>query len=139
MKRIANAFGTAIALCLIVSGCSPATASTNVSLTMTDFSFLPNTITVPAGQEITIDVTNSGAVAHDLMIMQAGYELVANQHVHAEEHGNAYWEQDLLEPGHTLTSTFLAPSAPGEYQIVCGVPGHFEAGMVGKLLVVASQ
>jgi uncharacterized cupredoxin-like copper-binding protein len=138
MNKIANSLSTAISLCLILSGCAPAAASTNVSLTMTDFSFLPNTITVPAGQEITIDVTNSGAVAHDLMIMKAGYELVANQHVHAEDHGNAFWEQELLDPGHKLSSTFMAPSTPGEYQIVCGVAGHFEAGMVGRLIVVAS-
>ena len=106
---------------------------------MTDFAFVPNTLTVPSGQEITIRVTNNGAVAHDFVIMKLGHELTSHDHVGADTHANAYWEQEELAAGEARTSTFAAPAEPGEYQIICGVAGHLEAGMVGKLVVVADQ
>ena len=106
---------------------------------MTDFAFAPNTLTVPSGQMITIRVTNNGAVAHDLMIMKLGQELTSHDHVDAETHARAYWEQEQLAAGETRTATFTAPAEPGEYQMICGVAGHLEAGMVGKLVVVGAE
>jgi uncharacterized cupredoxin-like copper-binding protein len=105
---------------------------------MTDFAFLPNALTVPAGEEITLTLTNSGAVAHDLMIMKLGQEISATGHVGPDEHANVFWEQELLEAGETVKSTFTAPTEPGEYQIVCGVAGHLQAGMQARLIVVAA-
>jgi uncharacterized cupredoxin-like copper-binding protein len=105
---------------------------------MTDFAFTPNTLSVPAGEEITIKVTNNGAVAHDLMIMKAGKELTSHDHVGSGSHADAYWEQNLVGPGESRESTFAAPSEPGEYMILCGVAGHLEAGMTARLVVVAS-
>jgi uncharacterized cupredoxin-like copper-binding protein len=31
--------------------------------------------------------------------------------------------------------TFTAPATPGNYQVICDISGHFEAGMVGNLVV----
>ena len=62
------------------------------------FAFTPNTLMVPAGQEITIKVTNNGAVAHDLMIIKLGDELSSHDHVGSDAHANADWEQNQLEP-----------------------------------------
>jgi uncharacterized cupredoxin-like copper-binding protein len=42
-----------------------------------------------------------------------------------------------LEPGESDTFTFTAPGQPGDYQIVCGIVGHYMAGMVGSLTVVS--
>jgi plastocyanin len=124
---------------LILSACGPVGGpSTSIQVSMTDFAFMPNTLTVPSGQEITIRTTNNGAVAHDLMIMKLGKDLSSHDHAGAEAHANAFWEQEQLAAGETRESTFMAPTEPGEYQIICGVAGHLEAGMVGKLVVVSS-
>ena len=40
-------------------------------------------------------------------------------------------------PGERTSDTFLAPSQPGTYQVICKVPGHLEAGMEGELIVEA--
>ena len=105
---------------------------------MTDFTFIPGALTVPAGEEITLTLTNSGAVAHDLMIMKLGKEIGSGGHVGPDEHANVFWEQELLEAGETVKVTFTAPTEPGEYQIVCGVAGHLEAGLQGRRIVVAA-
>jgi len=137
MNKFLITAALATVLMLILSACGASNgASTSVSLTMTDFAFLPNTLTVPAGEEITLNLTNSGAVAHDLMIMKLGADIGADGHVGPEERANVYWEQELLDAGKTVKVTFTAPSDPGEYQIVCGVAGHLEAGMQGRLMVV---
>ena len=43
----------------------------------------------------------------------------------------------LADKGETTEVTFVVPSEPGEYTYVCTFPGHFEAGMVGTLIVAS--
>jgi uncharacterized cupredoxin-like copper-binding protein len=52
-----------------------------------------------------------------------------------EDEGNIYWKTEVL-PGHSATAKFIAPNEPGEYYVTCGLGGHHEVGMVGKLIVV---
>jgi uncharacterized cupredoxin-like copper-binding protein len=47
---------------------------------------------------------------------------------------NVYWEEEV-DAGESATFTFTAPEEPGEYQIICAIPGHLEAGMQGTLTV----
>jgi uncharacterized cupredoxin-like copper-binding protein len=49
---------------------------------------------------------------------------------------NIYWKLELV-PGGSVNTTFVSPSEPGEYLIVCSTEGHYQAGMAGKLVVVA--
>ena len=110
------------------------TPSKSIKVTMTDFSFSPNTFTIPAGQPISIEVTNNGAVQHSFLIMKQGHQIQA--HFTEADKTNVYWEVASVPAGESVRDTFTAPTDPGEYQIVCGIAGHFEAGMVAKLKVV---
>jgi uncharacterized cupredoxin-like copper-binding protein len=101
---------------------------------MTDFMFTPNSFTVPAGAEIKYTAENSGAVAHSFIIMKLGYSV--RGHFTPADEANVYWQQEPIEAGKSVESSFTAPTDAGEYQIVCGTAGHFEAGMVAKLVVV---
>ena len=120
---------------LVLNACCGAGggASTNLTVELTDFKFSPDSFTVPAGEEITIAVNNKGAVEHEFVIMKHGTEVTSP--FGEDDEGNIYWEVEL-EKGASETLTFTAPSEPGEYQISCGTPGHHEAGMIGKLVVV---
>ncbi len=132
-------FAFAAVLALILSGCGSASSgpSTSINVTMTDFSFTPNVFTVPAGKPISFSATNNGAVAHSFVIMQLGHEVQA--HFGQADQANVFWEQQEVQPGASAQATFTAPTQPGTYQVVCANAGHFEAGMVAKLVVVASQ
>jgi uncharacterized cupredoxin-like copper-binding protein len=121
-------------LALALTACGASGASTNLKVALTEFMFDPSEFTVPAGQEITIELSNNGAVMHDFIIMK--YGTTVGDEFDEEDQANVYWEAEL-EPGTTSTYTFTAPSEPGEYQVVCGVEGHYQAGMVAKLIVVA--
>ncbi len=132
-----NCISTILALLLVfllaLAGCGGGGASTNLSVDMTEFMFSPNDFTVPADQEITIELSNNGTVEHDFIIMKHG--TTVGDDFGDEDEANIYWKAEV-EPGTSGSYTFSAPSEPGEYQVVCGVPGHYLAGMVATLFVV---
>ena len=128
-------FSTIMLVCMfIVTACGGNRPSTNIKVDMVEFTFTPAEFVIPAGQEITITAVNNGAVIHEFVIMNFGQTI--GDDFGDEDEGNIYWEVEA-EPGKTVTATFTAPTEPGEYQVVCGTEGHFIAGMVGKLTVVA--
>ncbi len=135
MKKPALLTVVALTLSMILTACGASDApSTNLKVDFSDFAFNPEKFVVPAGQEITLTAKNSGAVEHEFVIMNLG--ATVGEDFGDEDEDNIYWEVEL-EAGDSATITFTAPSEPGEYQVVCGVEGHFVAGMVGSLTVVA--
>ncbi len=123
-------------LVLAITGCSGANASagaTKLNVNMTEFMFEPTDYTIPAGQEITIKLTNDGAIMHEFVILKKGTEITVP--FNEDDEDKVYWEHEL-EAGQSATVTFMAPTEPGEYQIICGISGHMEAGMVSNLVVV---
>lgn len=110
-------------------------ASTNINVTMTDFQFTPNTFTVPAGEQIQFKATNNGAVDHSFVIMKLGLEVTSA--FSDQDQANVYWKEATIPAGQSVADTFTAPADAGTYQIVCAIPGHVEAGMIAKLIVVA--
>ena len=107
-------------------------APTNLTIDMAEFMFNPATVTVPAGGQVNLTLTNSGTLEHEWVIMNLGAQVTPP--FGEEDEANIYWEREL-EPGGSTTETFTAPTEPGEYQIICGIAGHLEAGMAGTLVV----
>lgn len=126
-------FVVVMVLSLAVWGCAK-NYSTELAIDMMEFQFNPEEFTVPAGQEITVDLSNSGAVEHEIVIIMLGEEVTMP--FSDDDEDKIYWEHELAAGG-AETVTFTAPTEPGEYHIVCGIPGHMEGGMTGKLLVVS--
>ena len=124
----------ALGFLLALTACGGSGPSTNLRVDMVEFMFEPSDYSIPAGQEITLELSNNGAVVHEFIIMKYGTEV--GQDFGPEDEENIYWEAEL-DPGTSNTFTFTAPTEPGEYQVVCGTAGHYLAGMVAKLIVVA--
>lgn len=121
---------------MLVSCGGASSPTTNLDVTMTDFQFQPNQYTVPAGQEITLNSANNGAVVHNFVIMKLGTS--AGAMFDEEDAPNVYWEVEL-QPGGSTTTSFTAPTEPGEYEVVCRTEGHIASGMTGKLTVVPAE
>ena len=107
--------------------------ATTINVTLTDFAYDPATITVPAGATVKLNATNNGVVEHEFAIMKLGTSV--EPPFGDKDEGNIFWELDEIQPGTTKSDTFIAPTEPGEYEIVCGLAGHIENGMVGTLTV----
>jgi uncharacterized cupredoxin-like copper-binding protein len=82
------------------------------SVTGTEFAFDPASLSVPADEEITVELVNGGTIEHDFTLDEAGVKIA----VPATETGSA---------------SFTVPA--GTYTFYCSVPGHREAGMEGTL------
>jgi uncharacterized cupredoxin-like copper-binding protein len=124
---------------MIVAGCDGGDeASADLEVTTSDFQFSPDSWTVPAGEEISIDITNEGSVLHEWVLMQPGVSIESEADLPETEEellADFVYVEDEVEAGATKTLTFTAPEA-GTYQIICAIETHFDAGMEGSLTVV---
>ena len=129
-------------LTIFITGCAVAsqTAVTEMTVDATDFAYSPESITVPAGQPVTLRLNNSGAVEHDFVI-----DKISVSDVEASETGPAMHHQMGEMPDYDLhfyakagESAVLkfTPLEPGTYEIYCTIEGHREAGMRGTLIVI---
>lgn len=134
MKKLSILGFVLMFLSLVITACGAKGPSTDLKVNMVEFMYDPSSFIIPAGKEITLELSNNGAVSHTFIIMKHGTDVGAD--FGPEDEGNIYWKAEL-EPGTSNTFTFTAPSEPGEYQVVCGNAGHFLAGMSAKLTVVA--
>ena len=92
-----------------------AAGATEAEMSTVDLAFEPKELTIAAGTDVTITITNNGALQHDMAIDDLGLQ------------------SDLLNGGDS--TTLVVNAEPGEYEFHCSVPGHKEAGMTGTLIV----
>jgi len=127
-KRIIIVFSLAASIFGLVA-CS---GSSTILVTMTDTKFEPLTWNVKAGKEVTITITNNGALDHEWVLIKQGQDVTVP--FDADDEDKVFWEIEA-GPGEIKTETFTAPSEAGTYKVVCGPPGHIELGMVASLVV----
>jgi uncharacterized cupredoxin-like copper-binding protein len=131
MKRVLFVLILGVSVMLAACGEGGST-STTINVTMTDFQFTPNTFSVPAGQQITANASNNGAVVHNFVIMKSGTDIGSD--FGPEDEPNILWKMEI-QPGGQASDSFTAPAAAGEYVVICTTPGHYMAGMQAKLIV----
>jgi len=123
-----------IAASLLLSACGPSTnpdGSVNVDVTLTDFGIESSLVTFEVGVPYHFIVTNEGAVAHEVMIMEPMMEGMDMDMEEMDAMALAYVEEDELPPGatQTLDYTFTEPAPAGSLELSCHIEGHYEAGM----------
>ena len=114
----------------------PKRVTRTVKLDMTDaFRFTPADVTVKRGETVKFVVANSGKVLHE-MVLGTTEELKAHAELMKKfpdmEHADANMAH--VKPGAKGEIVWQFTKA-GEYQFACLIPGHYEAGMVGKVVV----
>ena len=100
-----------------------------------DMRFTPEVLVVERGETVRLNVVNKGELLHELVLgtsegldehsqamrKQPGMEHDEPQMVHVQpgEQGEILWQF----------------GEPGEFRFACLLPGHFDAGMVGRVVV----
>jgi plastocyanin len=116
--------GVLLVAAALISDCGPGGGSgggqgTTLNVQGAEFGYTPNTLTVKAGEAVTVNFKNTGTVEHTFVIKDLNFKLVA-------------------QPGQTTKGSFTAPATAGTHEIHCDIAGHTEAGMKGTLTVTAS-
>ena len=136
-----------------------AKATRSIEVVLNDMSFDPKAIQVKAGETVRFVLVNKGQLLHEfnlgdvamhaehqkeMLKMQASGMLTATgmgkmDHAamgHGDMGGMKHDDPNsvLVEPGKTAELTWTFTKATG-LEFACNIPGHYQAGMVGKLTV----
>lgn len=141
---------------------SAAQASRSVEVVMGDMSFDPKAIQIKPGETVRFVLVNKGRLLHEfnlgdaamharhqqemLQMQQSGmltptgtkemsHDMAGMDHA-AMGHGMKHDDPNsvLVEPGKTAELTWTFSKATS-LEFACNIPGHYQAGMVGKLTV----
>ena len=131
MRALLRTIGAVLAIAVAVAACGGGNGESGdggLQVSGIDFEFRPDTWTVAAGAEVEIRFENAGTVEHNWVILRTP--------IRSEDE---LTEDNILfkiesAPGETTRGSFTPPP-PGEYQVICDIPGHLSAGMEGELTV----
>jgi uncharacterized cupredoxin-like copper-binding protein len=114
----------------------PANVTRTIRVAMDDrMRFVPGTISVRKGETVRFVVENKGGVLHEMVLgtPQALREHAALMRKHpGMEHDEPHMAHVKPRATGAIVWQF---TQPGEFRFACLVPGHFEAGMHGKVIV----
>jgi len=102
--------------------------------------FEPSRITVEAGETVTFRVRNAGQLQHSFTLGSHGYHQRHDREMmdmpadelahHMDDSPNGM----VVQPGQTGTLTWRF-SKGGALEFACHIPGHYPAGMKGRLKI----
>ena len=119
----------------------PGQVTRTIKVTTLDIKYEPAELTVKAGETVKFEVTNLGKLPHEFVLADE-----KNQVEHEKEMeemaksmpGMVMEHNDpnmiTVQPGKTKTLVWHF-TTPGKLQFGCHVPGHYAAGMVGRLTI----
>ncbi|VVM97407.1 Plastocyanin [Pseudomonas fluorescens] len=135
-----------------------AKATRSVEVVMGDMTFTPKAIDIKAGETVRFVLVNKGQLLHEfnlgdaamharhqqemMKMQQSGMltptgmkemdhgSMTGMDHVMKHDDPNSV----LIEPGKTAELTWTFTKATN-LEFACNIPGHYQAGMVGKLTV----
>lgn len=114
----------------------PSKVTRTIRVDMADsMRFTPADLAIKRGETVKLIATNKGQVLHE-MVLGTPEELKKHAELMRKfpemEHEEAHMTH--VKPGKSGEIVWQFDK-PGEFQFACLLPGHFEAGMVGKVVV----
>ena len=126
---------------LVLSGCGRPQPRAE-TVTTQAFRFQPSSYEWKAGQPVKLTLRNPDAVEHDFVVERFKFSAAGGSGAHAS-HATSGSAAPTPSPDslHVHAAAFgeasltFTPLAAGTYTLVCTIPGHKEAGMVGQVVV----
>ena len=115
---------------------NPKKVSRTVKIDMADtMRYSPSEITVKRGETIRFEAKNSGKVMHEI-VLGTMKELKEHAELMKKHPGMEHDEPYMAHVAPGKTERFVWQfTKPGEFFYGCLIPGHFEAGMMGRVNV----
>lgn len=111
-----------------------------IKITALDIRFDKTRLHVRAGETVRFIVINKGQLAHEFIIGDAQEQAEHEQEMQKMPGMDMPNEPNgvMLKPGQTKSLIWTFDQG-GEVEFACHVPGHFAAGMIGKVFVNANM
>jgi len=122
-------------LALLASACGDMADASEATIAIHYSGFVPESVTVPAGEVITITLRNDDPIEHEWIV---GPPDVHERHRTGTEPFHGTIPTEVTIPALESRTTTLTFEQPGEYLYICHLPGHEAYGMVGTIHVVES-
>lgn len=107
-----------------------------IEVSMTDFAFEPSSIEVTSGETVEFVVANDGAVEHEFRLTSQHSVDDHMSNGHADHGENTDHDMMVLVPAGETDSFTATFADTGKIELyACLLPGHYEAGMEGELLI----
>ncbi|MHB1529352.1 MAG: cupredoxin domain-containing protein [Acidiferrobacteraceae bacterium] len=98
--------------------------------------FKPSTVRVRPGETVRFIVTDAGRIRHEFVIGDKQEQLEHDQEMRAMPNMPMHDPNGIsLAPGQTKTLIWKFADTPGRVEYACHEPGHFAAGMIGRIYV----
>jgi nitrite reductase (NO-forming) len=126
-----------LGLASVACGGSAEDTGTVIEVAARDIRFSPDVIEVPAGQTVTLRLTNMDDMEHDLEVRGLAPNMMEGGG-HGGHAGGSSSAQNLAvhaQAGKSASVTFRADEK-GTYEVFCTQPGHEQLGMVAKLVII---
>ena len=116
---------------------NPRAVNRTMTITMSDtMRFSPANLTIKQGTTVRFVVRNDGMLLHE-MVLGTEDDLAKHAELMRKfpdmEHGEPHMVH--VQPGRTENMVWQF-NRPGEFRFACLAPGHYEAGMIGKITVL---
>lgn len=114
----------------------PKKVTRTITVDMTDnMRFTPDVLTVKRGETVRLKVANKGQLLHEL-VLGTPAEIQKHSEAMKKHPGMEHDEPSMVHVAAGKTADLVWQfTKPGEFQFACLLPGHFEAGMSGKVVV----
>lgn len=124
MKRV-NYFLTILTAALMLTACAQSTPEpVTYTIEMSEYAFTPDTIEVQAGQQVTLNLVNRGALEHEIMF---GRNVMM-----MDNHPNGYQTDMFEETGVEPAVMMMASMEEGDHED----EGHEEEGHSGFMVLL---
>ena len=135
-RKVAVLAAFAFVIAIGAWACGDGDDDPEVTVVAEDTKFNPSSITIQAGEEVTLELQNNDGVEHDFQVDGLDVDVMSGGSDMPEHGGDGRAGMLAVHAaGHeSMSITFMA-NEPGTFEFYCTIPGHKDSGMVGTLIV----
>jgi uncharacterized cupredoxin-like copper-binding protein len=156
VRQTAISLAVVVLLGLLVPAAAGGAPAQKITITMRDFSYTPDRVTLQAGVLVDITLVNKGKVAHEFMVYTRPTAGMMMKKMHEWAEDKSYFRNlqvqvaegpgiEVERKGQTVveikvgsgrsTVVRFTPARKGTFEMACLIEGHYEAGQKGTLTV----
>jgi uncharacterized cupredoxin-like copper-binding protein len=155
LRQTAISLVVLVLLGLLVPAAAGGAPAQKITITMRDFSYTPDRVTLQAGVPVELTIVNKGKVGHEFIVYVRPKPGLSGSGLREWAEDNSYFRGrqvavegrgvEVERKGTTVakiqvsvgksTTVKFTPAKKGTFEMACLIEGHYEAGQKGTLTI----